>query len=341
MNRKTQTSSPIALRPVTLADVEAVAALSATCSLDLLGIREDDATDWRSWWTTPGLCLERDTRVATSGDGQIVGYAEVADLSPLHVRPHAFGRVHPAWRGRGIGSILLEWQDARALEAVPLAPPNARVAIQQWSEGVDTAGRDLILSHGYHEVRRSWRMEIALAGEPEGPEWPDGVTVRSFSPERDLEPLVRAIREAFRDHWGYVENPFEKDIEITRHRMTEPSFNPRVWFLATDGEEIAGMALGRLENAEDPKLVWINTLGVRPAWRRRGIAHALLRHSFREFYRSGKRRVALGVDAASLTGATRVYERAGMRPVRTWVNFEKELRAGEELSTQSLSSSAG
>ncbi len=341
MNRHTKRSSPIALRPGTLADVEAVAALSATCSLDLLGIREEDANDWRSWWTTPGLCLERDTRVATSADGQIIGYAEVSDLSPLHVRPGAFGRVHPAWRGQGIGSALLEWQDARALEAVPLAPQNARVAVQQWTEGIDAAGQDLILSHGYHEVRRSWRMEISLESEPDEPEWPEGVAVRPFSLERDFERLVRATREAFRDHWGHVENPFERDVEIMRHRMADPSFDPRVWFLAVDGEEIVGMALGRLQNAESPTLGWVNTLGVRPAWRRRGIAHALLRHAFREFYRSGKRRVALGVDAASLTGATRVYERAGMRPVRTWVSYEKELRAGEELSTQSLRPSAG
>jgi len=71
-------------------------------------------------------------------------------------------------------------------------------------------------------------------------------------------------------------------------------------------------------------------------WRRRGLALALLHHTFGEFYRRGKRRVGLGVDADSLTGALRLYEKAGMHPIRQYASFEKELRPGVELSTQTL-----
>ena len=59
---------------------------------------------------------------------------------------------------------------------------------------------------------------------------------------------------------------------------------------------------------------------------------ALLRHSFREFDRRGTPCVGLSVDAASLTGATRLYERAGMRVVRKFDRYEKELRRGTESS---------
>ena len=38
----------------------------------------------------------------------------------------------------------------------------------------------------------------------------------------------------------------------------------------------------------------------------------------------------------SLTGATRLYERAGMRVVREYKSYEKELRAGKELGTQTV-----
>ena len=40
----------------------------------------------------------------------------------------------------------------------------------------------------------------------------------------------------------------------------------------------------------------------------------------------GERRVGLGVDAESPTGATRVYERAGMRTLWQALVWEKELR---------------
>ena len=75
---------------------------------------------------------------------------------------------------------------------------------------------------------------------------------------------------------------------------------------------------------------------MRRPWRKRGIGLALLRHSFNEFYRRGKRKVGLGVDAQNLTGALRLYEGAGMHIHRAFDNYEKEVRAGTEVSVQSL-----
>ena len=77
-------------------------------------------------------------------------------------------------------------------------------------------------------------------------------------------------------------------------------------------------------------------LGVRRPWRRRGIALALLHHAFGELYRRGKHRVVLGVDSQSLTGALRLYERAGMHVQLQYDNYELELRPGTDLSTQTL-----
>jgi ribosomal protein S18 acetylase RimI-like enzyme len=64
---------------------------------------------------------------------------------------------------------------------------------------------------------------------------------------------------------------------------------------------------------------------------------ALLRHSFNEFYRRGKRKVGLGVDTQNLTGAVRLYEKAGMHVDQVFETYEKELRPGTEISVQSLS----
>jgi ribosomal protein S18 acetylase RimI-like enzyme len=79
---------------------------------------------------------------------------------------------------------------------------------------------------------------------------------------------------------------------------------------------------------------WVATLGVRRPWRKRGLGLALLEHSFVELQRRGSRRVGLGVDAQNITGATRLYEKAGMQPDLAWTNlaYEKELRSGVELS---------
>lgn len=63
---------------------------------------------------------------------------------------------------------------------------------------------------------------------------------------------------------------------------------------------------------------------------RPGVAAAsgfgLLLASFGEFRRRGARRASLGVDAANESGATRLYERAGMRVLFRFDRYEKALR---------------
>jgi ribosomal protein S18 acetylase RimI-like enzyme len=73
---------------------------------------------------------------------------------------------------------------------------------------------------------------------------------------------------------------------------------------------------------------WISTLGVRRPWRKMGLGLALIRHSFGEFYKRGTTIIGLGVDASNPTGATRLYQRAGMYVASEFVSYEKELRAG-------------
>jgi GNAT superfamily N-acetyltransferase len=60
-------------------------------------------------------------------------------------------------------------------------------------------------------------------------------------------------------------------------------------------------------------------------WRKQGVGTALLRDAFRRLWERGERSIGLGVDAASETGAFRLYERAGMTPALGWVAYEKEL----------------
>jgi ribosomal protein S18 acetylase RimI-like enzyme len=103
-----------------------------------------------------------------------------------------------------------------------------------------------------------------------------------------------------------------------------------------NGDEVVGVSLCNYTMAEDREMSYVMSLGVSRPWRRKGLALALLHHTFGEFYRRGKRKVALDVDAHSLTGATRLYEKAGMDVQRQSAVYEKELRSGADLSTQSL-----
>jgi ribosomal protein S18 acetylase RimI-like enzyme len=104
-----------------------------------------------------------------------------------------------------------------------------------------------------------------------------------------------------------------------------------------DGDEIAGAALcWAVPSLGENGLGWVGQLWVRRPWRRRGLGLALLHHAFRELYQRGYARVGLGVDSESLTGATRLYERAGMHMAHQWDNYQLELRSGVEYTVSRL-----
>jgi ribosomal protein S18 acetylase RimI-like enzyme len=115
--------------------------------------------------------------------------------------------------------------------------------------------------------------------------------------------------------------------------------DPSLWFLAMAGDKAVGYALCAKWDLENKTYGHINGLGVLRPYRRRGIGLALLHHAFGQFYRRGKRGVSLGVDAENLTGALRLYEKAGIHVHRQFDLYEKELRPGVEISVESLGDS--
>jgi ribosomal protein S18 acetylase RimI-like enzyme len=145
-------------------------------------------------------------------------------------------------------------------------------------------------------------------------------------------------QEIFRDHWGFFEQPAEEVVSDWRHWVdNDQEHDPRLWFVAIEGDQIVGLSLCSPTSPQDPQMAWVHSLGVKRPWRRHGIALAMLHYTFGQFYRRGTHKVGLGVDAQSLTGAMRLYEKAGMHPARQETLYEKELRPGVELATQSLS----
>lgn len=324
------------LRGATLDDLPEAVAMFNACSQKLIGTDEVTLEGYQREWAIPILNLPEDVKVVIAPDGSIAGCQELWDLFDPHTRINTWGRVHPDHQGRGIATALLRWAEERARRAIPRAPEGTRMVLINWINNVDTAAHDVMVYSGFNLIRHSYRMRIDLTEAPPAPLWPEGIILRTFDPERDLEAVAWADREAFRDHWGFVERPFEQDVQLFRHWLGEPRFDPSLWFLALSGDEIAGFSLCDSRTEDDAGMGWVGALGVLRTHRKRGLGLALLQHSFGELYRRGQRKVGLGVDAQNLTGALRLYEKAGMRMYRKFDTYEKELRPGVELSTQTV-----
>jgi ribosomal protein S18 acetylase RimI-like enzyme len=188
-------------------------------------------------------------------------------------------------------------------------------------------------------IRQSWRMVIDLPNPPATPKWPQGITLRDYNHPQDAVIIYRLEDDIFQDHWGFIQQPFESGFKRWLHHATgRDDFDPTLWTLAMDGDEIAGLLRCRPQDDSDPEMGWVSVLGVRRPWRGRGLGLALLLHAFGEFHRRGKQRAGLGVDSENLTGATRLYEKAGMHIERQYSTYELELRRGREMITQTINS---
>ena len=143
-------------------------------------------------------------------------------------------------------------------------------------------------------------MRVALADVPEEPVWPDGIIVRTFRPG-DERIFYDLHQETFEDHWEHNEpDPYD---EWAHWMLQPPMFDPDLWLLAEQDGEPAAIEINH-PRPEMPDVGWVGILGVRRAWRRRGLGRALLLKAFHEFRARGYEHAGLGVDAASVTGAT-------------------------------------
>lgn len=318
----------LTLRAPRMADVEPVAQLTYdVCVADGDATVATSAEDMRNMWQEPGFDLANDAWVVETTDGKIVGYEELYNR-------HGFaafegdGYVHPEYEGRGVGTSLLRAMEVRARTLIPQAETDLKIYIRNGFGANETRSIELHQNEGYAPIRYSWRMEIQLDAPPSAPEWPVGVELRPFDADGQSRFLHAATQEAFEDHWGHVPMAYENWENHTIHR---PGFDQSLYFVAWDGDQIAGVSLCRLK---PDGMGWVSTLAVRRPWRKRGLGQALLYHSFGEFHKRGIQTVGLGVDAGSLTGATRLYQRVGMKIAKEYVFFQKNLRDGREVTEE-------
>jgi mycothiol synthase len=315
-------------------DLAAVVELCNAAATAEYGVPDVDERLMRERYEIPGFSPERDSLLLLDAAGDAAALGEIYDNEKEHVAPFFYVRVRPDLLDSAVPDHVLDWGAGRAAQNLSRAEAGTRVAVHS---SVAAVNAGMIAAHeraGWQLERTSWTMEIDLRerGVPP-PEWPEGITVRTADLEGDARAIHAAENDSFSDHYGFLASTFD-DWWYFRTRFFVPE--PDLWFLAMDGTEIAGMALCSSQRIGQPELGWVSTLGVRRAWRRRGLGLAILQHSFRELQKRGKPRAGLGVDAQSLTGATRLYERAGMRVVRESREYELLIRHGRDLRTLAL-----
>jgi ribosomal protein S18 acetylase RimI-like enzyme len=198
--------------------------------------------------------------------------------------------------------VMLDWLRAKARDIAPGVPVHA------FADSKNTLKTKLYEAAGGDLIRRFYRMGIVLEDEwtPTMPELGEGVEIRGVSSdESDLRAMHSVVDTAFLDHFGGESESYE---QWAKHTLAGACSDLSLWWLAT----VDGVPASGLYSSENPSVGYVDTLGTLREYRGRGLGRALLLTAFAEFHRRGYRKVVLGVDATSPTGALDLYKSVGM-----------------------------
>jgi len=234
------------------------------------------------------------------------------------------GGVHPSYRGRGLGGQLLDWAEQTAVPLHDDRFPGRPLSLSSGCLSRNAGAVALHEQRRYHPVRRFHTMVRDLSAAIPEAVIPAGVEVIGYTPEKTEDALL-VRNEAFRDHWESTET----STQSWEHFLASTAFRPGLSFLAYEGSEPLGMLISREYDVYNTKTghrdLHIALVGTRAAGRKRGIATALLVTAMSAARADGYDQASLGVDVYSLTGAVRLYERAGFTVALTWTAYRKQL----------------
>lgn len=285
-------------RPADLGDADAIYRLIAANEREWHGRAEVVADQVAANLSRPLIRLERDTLIVNAPNGDVAAWAW------LHDGKHAQIDVHPAYRGLGIGTRLLDWAEAGSRDL-------GSDWIAQTVDDADRAGTQLLRSRGYDVLATNWLLERPISSQPAAA--PDGIRLEGYDATRahEVYELIEAAFATFQPRRKSI----EEWTELTVGRST---FLADVSTVAYAGDEVVGAVI-----ALDGDEGYVEQLAVQADQRNKGIARAMLDRTCAEFLRRGRTTCILWTHSG--TGALAMYERLGMRVRRSTTVYRTQL----------------
>ena len=273
-----------------------------------------DVTGLAEWYAAAaGYDPLRDCLIAQVGD-VVIGYGKIhwVDDTDGGRNYASWGAVHPEWRRRGLGRAILRANHRRLREIAAthdVAPDVAR-RFETWAAESQVGAMALLESDGFTVARSFFEMLRPNLDDVAEFPVPEGIEVRPMRPEHHRQ-VWEADIEAFSDHWGGMDT----SDQTFRRFFSGPSFEPDIWRVAWDGDQVAGsvsnVVMREFNDVTGARRGLLAGVSVRRPWRGRGLARALVAQSLVALRERGMAEAVLGVDADNPTGAVGVYEANG------------------------------
>jgi ribosomal protein S18 acetylase RimI-like enzyme len=316
-------------RPLTVDDGPLVAELLNQQHRQLHGRDVADADDITAWLTMPRGNLPRDSRLLLDDSGTPIASVIVEGRANSNL-VKVFLALGETVDRRGLANDLLAVVDEHAqVSAIAAGLAQPEVEIQEIPTGDDDL-ESALRERGYRQSRRSVELHRDLAdladlADLPQPELPPGTRLVQLDLDAPahVDALAQIEREAFEDHDGDM--VMERD-ELEHLLRSDPKYLPDLQLLVLEAASAVAMCLASTMPNEPVPTGYVSSLGVRRAWRGRGIGRALLLTQFRAFQHHGWRAAKLHVQVGNRTGADRLYSSLGMSELLGFAAWTGSLR---------------
>jgi mycothiol synthase len=307
------------------ADFPAIAELWNICEAADQAGEGTTVNQLRVEFADPWLDVARNVRLWEDGDGSLIAFAQLwtPNTDDL-VQGRVVYQLHPDHREGDLESQIMRWGEERLRDV----GRERGVATRLGCAVLDTQARQIALMerHGLAIERYTLVMERSLDEEIAEPQFPTGFSIREVADAANGPAWIDMFNLSFIDHWNHHPLTLERWTNWFNDPDGQPALN--IVAVAPDGTFAAfcwaGFDPAEIERSGH-KAGWIHLLGTRRGFRRIGLGRAILLMGLQRLKAHGMDTAKLGVDAQSLTGATRLYESAGFATAQTWIKFAKDL----------------
>jgi mycothiol synthase len=281
--------------------------------------------DLQRFFEAPNVDKAHDLRLWIDSNGKLIGFGQLLIPELSHeIEGYLYFDVHPTQCRNAIEAEILQWSEQRMREIAKQADLPVKLRTRLRNDKI--LRRMLLEKQSFTTERRFLTMACTLAQPSPSFKLPDGFTLRSLRGERDIRAWVELFNESFIDHWNHQ----DVTAASVRHWLKNPHYKPELNLVAVAPDNtFAAFCVGYINQEENARSRrnegWIKLLGTRRGFRKLGLGRAMLLAGMRQLKAIGVERVKLGVDAQSLTNATRLYESLGFQPIHTWLSYLKEI----------------
>lgn len=263
---------------------------------------------------------QQDRRLVAQVGEEVVGYSLVNSWPEDDGRwvYLILGWVLPEWRGRGLGTAMLHWGERTARRLATEQHPGElfELAANASSTELDTTA--LLLHEGYAAGYTVLEMELDKAALPPVSPLPPGIDVRPVLPAH-YASIARSMQEAYSRE--YADNRFQETCTFASalDGLSEPGHDPSLWQVAWAGDQVAGGVIPLIDRGR----AVMYDICVRSAWRRQGLARALLTCALWDLDRRGVEVIRLCTVAEFRTRARDLYTSVGFRLIKEFPRYRK------------------